>query len=50
MNEKIYKSMKNIGGFSIALGVITVVAGVTLGVLSIVNGARLLKEKAEIMF
>ena len=50
MNEKIYKAMKNIGGFSIALGVITVVAGVTLGVLSIVNGARLLKEKAEIMF
>ncbi len=50
MNEKIYKSMKKVGGFSIALGVIMIVSGVTIGVLNIVNGARLLKEKAEIMF
>lgn len=50
MNEKIYKSMKRIGGFSITLGIIAIVAGVTIGVLSIINGAKLLKEKAEIMF
>lgn len=50
MNEKVYKSMKHAGGANIALGVLMIVAGVTMGVLAIVNGAKLLKDKAEIMF
>lgn len=50
MNEKVYKSMRHVGGTNIALGILMIVAGVTMGVLAIVNGAKLLKDKAEIMF
>lgn len=48
--EKIYKSMKNAGASSIALGVIMIVLGLTIGVLTIVNGAKLLKNKSGITF
>lgn len=50
MNEKVYKSMKHVGGTNIALGILAIVVGVTIGVLTIVNGAKLLRDKAEIMF
>jgi hypothetical protein len=50
MNEEIYKAMKRIGGFDIVLGIVSIAAGVALGVLAIVNGARLLKKKSQIMF
>ena len=48
--EKTYRIMKSIGEGSIALGVIVLVTGIAAGVLSIVNGARLLKNNKEIMF
>lgn len=48
--EKIYKSMKNTGASNIVLGIIIMVVGVTIGVLSIVNGAKLLKHKSDITF
>lgn len=50
MEEKTYKLVKRTGGFSIALGIISIVAGVTIGVLSIVTGAKLLKGKSRILF
>lgn len=50
MNEKVYKSMKHTGGTNIALGVLMIVAGIVTGVLVIINGAKLLRDKAEIMF
>lgn len=50
MNEKLYKSIKHAGGSNIALGVLVIAAGVTLGVLAIVNGAKMLKAKSDIMF
>lgn len=50
MNEKIYKTMKTVGAGNIALGVIMIVAGVTSGILTIVGGARLLKNKSGLMF
>lgn len=50
MSEKVYKSMKRVGGTNIALGIVVIVTGITIGVLTIVNGAKLLKDKAEIMF
>lgn len=50
MNEKLYKSMKHVGGTNIALGILAIVGGVTLGILTIVNGAKMLKAKADIMF
>ncbi|MDE6208679.1 MAG: hypothetical protein K2M73_03275 [Lachnospiraceae bacterium] len=50
MEEKTYKLVKRTGGFSIALGIISIVAGVTVGVLSIITGAKLLKGKSRILF
>ena len=45
--EKAYRTMKNSGAGSIVIGFIT---GVAAGVISIVNGASLLKNKNEITF
>ena len=48
--EKAYLTMKNSGAGSIAIGIIVLVGGITVGVLSIVSGASLLKHKREITF
>ncbi|MCH1982595.1 hypothetical protein MCG98_08445 [Ruminococcus sp. OA3] len=48
MNEKTYRTMSRVGGGSIALGIIVVVTGVVTGILMIVGGARLLKEKYKV--
>ena len=48
--EKGYRAMKNRGGGSIAVGIIVLVVGVTAGVISIINGAGLLRHKKEIIF
>ena len=48
--EKAYLTMKNSGAGSIAIGIIVLVVGITVGVLSIVSGASLLKQKIEITF
>ena len=48
--EKAYRTMKNSGTGSIVLGIILLVIGITAGVISIVNGARLLRHKREIRF
>ncbi len=49
MSEKLYKTVSHVGAGSIALGIITLVTGVTTGILMIVNGARLLKSKSDMM-
>ena len=49
MNEKIYKTMSATGVSSLILGIIDAIAGVVTGVLMIINGARLLKRKSEIL-
>lgn len=48
--EKAYKAMSQAGAGSIVIGIITIVTGVTAGIIAIVNGARLLKNKSEITF
>lgn len=48
--EKAYKTMKGAGAGNIALGVIMIVAGVATGILAIINGARLLKNKNGLIF
>jgi hypothetical protein len=48
--EKVYKTMRNTGAGSIALGIIILVAGLVVGIISIVNGAQLLKNKNSITF
>ena len=48
--EKAYLTMKNSGVCSITLGIIVLVVGAATGILAIVNGAKLLKHKKEIIF
>lgn len=48
--EKIYKTMRNTGAFSIAAGIVILVVGVAVGVVSIVCGGVLLKRKSDIIF
>ncbi len=50
MNEKVYKTMKHAGGFSVAMGIVIIVAGLVVGIGSIVSGAFLLKRKSDITF
>lgn len=48
--ERAYKTMTSSGGGNIALGIIMVVVGLTAGIITIVNGARLLKHRNGITF
>ena len=50
MNEKTYKTMTGAGAGNIALGIIMLVSGVACGILAIVNGARILKRKSDLIF
>ncbi len=50
MNEKTYKVMRSTGGVSIALGIVSIVIGLTVGVLTILNGAKLLRRKSDLTF
>ena len=49
MNERIYKTMSSTGACSLAVGIIILATGITAGIMMIVNGARLLKKKSEIL-
>ena len=48
--EKAYQTMRNTGAGSIAVAIIILVTRVTVGIISIVNGALLLKHKSDIEF
>ena len=50
MNEKAYKVMTFAGAVNIAVGIVISVIGVAAGVLTIISGARLLKEKTGLTF
>ena len=50
MNEKNFiKTMASSGAGSLALGIVVLVTGLVTGILMIVNGARLLRRKSEIL-
>lgn len=48
--ERVYKTMRNTGAASIAVGIVITAVGVTAGIIAIVNGALLLKRKSELTF
>lgn len=48
--ERVYKTMRNAGALNIIVGIIVTVIGLAAGIMSIVNGAVLLKRKSEITF
>lgn len=50
MEEKVYKTMGSTGAASLAVGICVLAGGIAAGVLLIVNGARLLKNRSGIVF
>jgi hypothetical protein len=50
MSEKIYKTMGSTGAGTLALGICVLVCGLTCGILLIVNGGRLLKNRERLVF
>lgn len=50
MNEKVYKTMKKVGAWNITFGVILIAVGVTVGIMQIIHGGKLLRDKKEITF
>lgn len=50
MEERVYKTMKGAGAWNITIGVVSIVAGITAGILLIISGAKLLSAKSKILF
>lgn len=50
MDEKIYSTMKGVGITNVVIGILTMAAGIAMGTVVLVNGARLLKQKSGIIF
>lgn len=49
MNEKIYNTMSRGGSWNIAIGITVIVVGIASGVMLILNGAKLIKQKYQLM-
>ena len=50
MEEKTYKIMGTTGAMSLIFGIIMIAAGTAMGVLTIINGAKLLAGRKKIVF
>ncbi len=48
--ERLFKKVTGAGILSVILGIVTITTGIAVGVLSIVSGARLLRERDVITF
>ncbi|MDD6328826.1 MAG: hypothetical protein Q4D54_01890 [Eubacteriales bacterium] len=48
--EKLYQKLNQVGISSLVFGIITIVFGIGLGIVMIVNGARTLGGKRDIIF
>ncbi len=48
--EKLYQKLNSVGISSLVLGIMTVIFGIGVGVVMIINGARTLGGKREIIF
>lgn len=50
MMEKIYNTMKSVGVWNLVLGIVLILSGLAAGIFLIVNGAKLLKKKSDLLF
>ena len=48
--EHVFKQMSRSGVLSLILGIMSIVTGLTFGILAIVNGGLLLKDRHSITF
>lgn len=49
MNEKLYKTIGSAGASSLTIGILILVTGIATGILLVINGARLLKNRKKIL-
>ena len=49
MNEKQYKTVGNAGITSLVLGIVVITSAIAVGVLMIIQGAKLLKSNKDIL-
>ena len=49
MNEKVFKTAAGVGVMNLVLGIVVIVTGVASGVLLLIGGARLIKNKDDLM-
>ena len=50
MNERVFKTMTKTGAWNIVFGVVLIVIGLTVGVMQIINGGKLLSDRKELTF
>lgn len=50
MEERTYTLLGRTGAANVVLGIIAIVAGIAVGVITIVNGAKLMRGKKYISF
>ncbi|MDE6957890.1 MAG: hypothetical protein K2O96_07305 [Lachnospiraceae bacterium] len=50
MNERVYKTMTFAGISSITIGIVLTVVGIAAGIIAMISGARLLKDKKGLTF
>lgn len=50
MGEKQYKIVRQTGALCLVTGIISIITGVTVGILLIVGGGRLLASKSKNLF
>lgn len=48
--ERAYKTMTSAGAMNIAFGIVVLVVGFAAGIISIINGARLIAHRKELTF
>ncbi len=50
MDEKRYRTVKTSGALNLVAGIISITVGVTMGILLIISGAKLLASKSNHLF
>ncbi len=50
MSEKVYKTMSITGAAGITVGVVILVTGTAVGVISVISGIKLLKDRQGLTF
>lgn len=50
MEEKAYRTMGKSGAFNLVLGICMLVAGIAVGVMLVIHGAKLLGSRRKIIF
>lgn len=49
MNERVFKTVSGAAVMNLVLGIVVLAAGITSGVLLLINGAKLMKSKNDMI-